>query len=213
MYSLSEPYWWKKILLEMNNYVNANNYLKLIIPYTSDIFVFLYPIFLVIVYLVGVYNKKYQFTFRYWSLYVFFSVFISFLLTILIQQFISKQRPEEFINVKDKLLIPHVPDISFPSDHAVVSSSFAFACLFFWIKFKSKFFVFFGIVFLIISLIMTLSRVAAGIHWPTDILAWFLIGFLISLLIIIFWKFWEKYVFVYLIELQEFIFKIFRLSK
>jgi membrane-associated phospholipid phosphatase len=68
------------------------------------------------------------------------------------------------------LIFKHVPNNPFPSDHAALSSAIGFATLFWGIKTQNRFFIFFGIIFIGISLFMSVCRVAAGVHWPTDIL-------------------------------------------
>ncbi|MDQ7023403.1 MAG: hypothetical protein Q9M97_07925 [Candidatus Gracilibacteria bacterium] len=42
----------------------------------------------------------------------------------LIQQFIIVERPEQHLGAGAKLLLDHLPDASFPSDHATVSIAF-----------------------------------------------------------------------------------------
>ncbi|HEX5370626.1 MAG TPA: phosphatase PAP2 family protein [Dehalococcoidia bacterium] len=62
-----------------------------------------------------------------------------------------------------KLLIPHAPDNSFPSDHA--TAAFALAGAIVWWR-KSL-----GFVLLGVALLIGFSRVYVGVHWPQDVAA------------------------------------------
>jgi undecaprenyl-diphosphatase len=69
----------------------------------------------------------------------------------------------------------HQPDKSFPSDHA----AFLFGIVFsFYLAKKYKM----GNLLLVISLVISMARVVAGIHFCFDIIAGALIGFLIALI-------------------------------
>jgi membrane-associated phospholipid phosphatase len=83
------------------------------------------------------------------------------------------------------LLHDILPTSSFPSDHAVVSMSFAMATLLWWLYSKKKFFTWSGVIFLVVSFIMTACRILTLVHWPSDILAWIGLWILVPLLLII----------------------------
>ncbi len=210
--NLIEPEWWKSIMLELNYIFQNNQLLYKIVPYTADVFVFFYPVYLVVLYLYWVYRI---YRYKKASLYIFFSVLFSFLINIFIQLFVDKSRPETFITVKGKLLLQHVPDVSFPSDHAVVSSSIAWSSIYWAILNKDKNIFYIGILLLIFSFIMMISRVAAWVHWVTDVIVGFFIGMIIPAIIL--WNkifvVLDKYIFKYLIVLQEYIFKKLKLVK
>jgi undecaprenyl-diphosphatase len=74
--------------------------------------------------------------------------------TLTIQHFIHFKRPEDYLVGAGKLLINHVPDASFPSDHATVSFAFLSALLF--ANYKKIFWIFLPFVIL-----MNISRIIA----------------------------------------------------
>lgn len=64
---------------------------------------------------------------------------------------------------------------SFPSAHAAFFSALAFSIFFR----KKKV----GVYFIIGAVLIGLARIAAGVHWPIDILAGFGLGFIVAYLI------------------------------
>lgn len=66
------------------------------------------------------------------------------------------------------LLAHHAPDNSFPSDHSSVAFAIAFAVLL--VAWRV------GIGFLLLALAIGADRIFAGVHYPSDILASFLVG-------------------------------------
>ena len=77
-------------------------------------------------------------------------------------------RPRPFTAYQVNLLLDHSVESSFPSGHASFFFALAFAVLFFNKKV--------GILFLIVSFLMGVGRVFAGIHYPSDILVGFFVG-------------------------------------
>ncbi len=77
-------------------------------------------------------------------------------------------RPRPFITGNIPLLLQHVADSSFPSDHATVA--FAFATLF-WRRQRSI-----AIALGIAALCIGFARIVLGLHYPTDILGGFVVG-------------------------------------
>lgn len=104
-------------------------------------------------------------------LFIFYAVMLAFVINLGIQQFVFMPRPLELLKNGGHFILSHVADNSFPSDHAsagiaFVTSLFLFDYAAFW----------YGILPLFI--VMLLSRVIGGVHYPLDILWGTLVGIL-----------------------------------
>lgn len=84
--------------------------------------------------------------------------------------------PRPFVEGPVHQLVAHVPDPSFPSKHA--SFVFALAAASFFIGRR------FGSWMLLLAVLTGVSRVYVGVHYPGDILGGFLLGSLISVILI-----------------------------
>lgn len=89
-----------------------------------------------------------------------------------VSAFVYRPRPFTLLGNQVHLLVPHTADSSFPSDHAMGSGAFAAGM---WRAGGSA-----RWVFLIVALLVGLSRAIAGVHWPSDLIASLIIGGLIS---------------------------------
>ena len=153
---LIEPSWWMDILNWWISIQSKYEWIANLAPTFADVFVFAYPIFLVLVYLYAIIKKKSLF--KQGAIYICMATFVAVLINIWIQTFFYKERPIVVLNqveMEETLLHDILPTSSFPSDHAVVSMAFAMATLLWWLYNKKKFFTWSGIIFIIISLIMT----------------------------------------------------------
>lgn len=182
---MTEPFWWKTLLLSLNEYMKYHDFLLWLIPLTADAFVFLYPIYLVILYLIGIIkNKDY---YKESALWIFWSWVISMLFNIFLQFFFDKVRPNVLLWLDfekiETVLHKYLPESSFPSDHAAMSFGIAIWSILWWIRNKDKKFVWIGWVFLFFGLIMWISRVMVWVHRPTDIIAWFIVGILVPIVL------------------------------
>jgi len=92
------------------------------------------------------------------------------------------RRPRPFVENHVNLLLDKTVESSFPSGHA----AFYFALSFIVYKYNKKS----GIAFFAAGFLISLSRVFAGIHWPSDILAGAIVGLFSGWLI---WRFSKKF--------------------
>lgn len=160
--------------------------LTLWIPILADIFVFVYPVYLAVVYFYGVWHRDNFF--KESALYITVSTFFTVCVGILIQVFVSKDRPDIVLNLdgarESVLLRKYLPPSSFPSDHAAVSMAVAVATIVWGIHYKKKGYVWFGLVLLAMSLVMCFARVTTALHWPTDIIAGLVIGIVVPMIVL-----------------------------
>jgi undecaprenyl-diphosphatase len=87
------------------------------------------------------------------------------------------ERPRPFTAhpVLTHLLSAPSPDPSFPSDHAAVAFAIALAVL----AFSRRA----GILFLTFAGLIGLSRIALGLHYPSDVLAGIIVGYVAALVV------------------------------
>ncbi|MDI3311509.1 MAG: phosphatase PAP2 family protein, partial [Thermoanaerobacterium sp.] len=103
----------------------------------------------------------------------FFAAVIALSANFIISRFYFEPRP--FVSHKVNLLIKHPSDASFPSDHLSGGSAIAFTQL------KGNKFV--GLVMMMLTILLLIARVYVGVHYPVDVVAGFVIGFLSSKLV------------------------------
>lgn len=88
----------------------------------------------------------------------------------------SRPRPFAAHGSLTHLLATPSPDPSFPSDHAAAAFAIAFAVLAFsrWA----------GVGFLVGATLIAMSRIALGLHYPSDVLAGLLVGWAAATLVV-----------------------------
>lgn len=86
------------------------------------------------------------------------------------------ERPRPFVEQNITPLIEHVASASFPSGHATLFFALG-TVLFFYNKTA-------GIVFLLGATVVSLARVFAFLHWPSDIIGGAAIGIVSAVLIV-----------------------------
>lgn len=97
-------------------------------------------------------------------LHIFYACVVGIIFSYIIKQFIDVERPDQYLESTKNLILSTIPEKSFPSDHATVS--FAFVTALFFTGFQKL-----GYIFLPFVIVMNISRILVGVHWPLDILA------------------------------------------
>lgn len=162
-------------LLTYFNSFTEINFIKESTILMSDFPILFLPIFLLWAWIfysykeknksINIDNKKSE------LLFIFYSTILAVSISIIIQQFVNIERPEEYLKNSETFILYHLPTASFPSDHASVS--FAFITSLFLTNYKKIAFSFLPFV-----IIMNLSRIITWVHWPFDIIAWTIIWIL-----------------------------------
>lgn len=162
----------ENLLIYLNSF-SKNEFIANMVWVFADLPIFFIPLFLVIAWFYYAYKKNNEEKIN--LILIFYSCFIWVLIALLIQQIIHFDRPENYIEWTWNLLLKHIPDASFPSDHATVGFAFLVSLFFTW--YKKIFWIYLPFVIL-----MWLSRVIAWIHWPFDIIAWLIIWIIASII-------------------------------
>jgi undecaprenyl-diphosphatase len=170
----------QEIFFKLHSLAHQSVFLDWLIVFSADLFgiimVILAGIFLFF-HTDGVFDYRKPFL-QFWSKVreislVFFSALSAYVLANIIKYFISTPRPFIlFENVKPLFL--HGGMDSFPSGHATFFSALAVSL---FLRHRRI-----GIYFIIVALIVSLARVASGIHFPIDILAGWILGTAIALI-------------------------------
>jgi undecaprenyl-diphosphatase len=206
---LVEPERWYAIIDQCIELSERYPRIETFAPIGADIFVIIYPFFLIFLYLKGIFKK--QLDRKEGALFIFFSCLISVIINTFLQSFFLKNRPNmDFFesDVGDTLLHALLPNSSFPSDHAVVGMSIAVASLIRWYKTKNKSLIFFAYILVLIALIMSICRVITIVHRPSDILGGFILAAFVPLVLShpFLLQYVKKWLITPLIKLQEKIF-------
>lgn len=159
-------------LLQYLNNLSQYSFIDKFVKIFVDGPILLIPIFLLWYWIYYSYTKNKIDVFEKKSdlILIFIWIVIWLSISLIIQQIVHINRPEQHLQAWAKLLLDHLPDASFPSDHATVSIAFVFWLLFAWYK---KYFW----IFLVLMIFMNISRVIAWVHWPFDILWWSIVWF------------------------------------
>ena len=208
--SMVEPRRWYDFLLYLVKLGEDYPRLWNFYPIGADIFVFVYPIFLLAIYFYWMIKQKLQQKIE--ALFIFFSCFFSAAANILSQQFFDKKRPiyELWIQDFDETILHNfLPSTSFPSDPAVVTFSIAMGTWLIAHKHKNKKLAIWAYFLFLIAIITVLCRIWTTVHRTTDILAGTIMWLLIPIILIIpsCYKFIEKWIFIPIVNFEERIIK------
>lgn len=104
------------------------------------------------------------------------SLFFTFLVNnMFLKEYIARIRPYEVITGL-QLLIEKQTDFSFPSGHT--GSSFASAVVLYKMLPKT-----YGIPAIILAILITISRLYVGVHYPSDVIVGLIIGTVIAMIV------------------------------
>jgi undecaprenyl-diphosphatase len=163
-------------ILNLLNWLSSNQFIQIFVGIFIDLPIFILPVFLLWFWLYYNYKFEHNIVQKEKLIFIVYWIILWLSISLIIQQIIHIDRPEEHLESWAVLLLDHLPDASFPSDHATVGMSFLFWLLF--AGYKKYFF-----LFLIPMLFMIISRVIAWIHWPFDVLVWTFVWLFSSYLI------------------------------
>jgi undecaprenyl-diphosphatase len=154
------------ILKNLNKLVGKFKQLDAVAIFCARFLPYLMSLFLVVFF---VWKKEWLF----FIIVLLSGIFARFIINETIYLFYKSKRPAQFEGVKALIPIPKYP--SFPSGHASFFFGLSFALFFYNIII--------AIIFVILSIIMGISRVFCGVHWFKDILAGMFVGLVSSLFI------------------------------
>lgn len=150
----------------INNLAHKSTLLDETMIILSKYVYIIFGIVLVCYYIYGLIYKNKKI--RYMAVSTLILVLFNFLISYVIGFIYYVPRP--FVNNKVNLLYPHKINASFPSDHSVGVMTIALG-----INNKvSKF----GKVLIILSILVGISRIFVGHHYPLDVIVGFLIAFI-----------------------------------
>ncbi len=143
----------------------------------ADGLLFIAPVILILIWLLSLReSSETQISVKSATILIALSVFLSILLCLLSNQILPfRPRPESVSTIAP--LIAHLPDNSFPSMHATFAGAFLASLFFFFsthiqrLSLSSRSLRFLlslptRLILVLIGLLMVLSRVIAGIHYP-----------------------------------------------
>ncbi len=153
-----------------NNFAFQNELLDTLIIFFADWLIW----WLVFIVIALFFLKKISFKS---ILRIFATAFLAWLVSKIIKHFYYSPRP--FILLEDvKTLFTHGLNDSFPSGHTTFTSALAVATCF-YASHKIGFWFFLG------AILIGLSRIVVGIHWPFDILGGLILGILVATILFI----------------------------
>lgn len=158
----------------ISSYLNSfleNEIIANIVFYMADLPVFAIPVFFISFWLYYTYKKDNEK--KHNLLNIFYAIWFCVIINFLIQHVYYVDRPMQSLQNAWRLILDHIPNASFPSDHAGVSITFLTWIFLFW--YKKTFY-----LLLPFFIGMNLSRMIWWIHWPSDILFWSLIWMFIA---------------------------------
>ncbi len=186
------------VLNSLRSFVDPTSPLQVwVIHAGADIQVILVMIILVGLWLSGTYTKNDQP--KRDALMIFYSIGFAFFVYLFLNLGLPiRPRPETVSAIRP--LIDHLPDNSFPSGHGIFAGASTIAAFFYTRRWLAW-------ILLITGIIMILSRVLAGIHYPGDIIVGYILGIIGSSVIYRLKdkKYITDYLLVYPIKIAQFL--------
>lgn len=151
---------WNQSISLLLNTLTENSIIRILLPYFSNIPIFSIPLFLLWYWIFSTIQRDTRTKEK--LLAIFYAEILAGAIAMIIQQFIYVERPLVFLQNKWMFVLSHIPDNSFPSDHATIGTAFLIALFLFGFR---KIFYFLFPFFIM----MFLARIIGGIHYPLDI--------------------------------------------
>ena len=161
----------ESLFISLNNLVGQSVFFDKIIWFCADILVF--AVFATLAYFVIKAKGKRQVAIKN-SVIILFTALLAWACADVIKYFFSNPRPFLVLDSVN-LLFEYGGNDSFPSGHTTFFAALATMFLFYSRRL--------GLLLLFLAFVIGLARVAAGIHWPIDIMGSFLLGGSFALLV------------------------------
>ncbi len=158
-------------LLAVNHFATSSHFWQVIFKFLGTYLIYLAPLFLVVLWFWSAQSKKIALR------ATLSGAFAWLVIANVLGRVINRPRPFEIVGIKELLF--HRPDYSFPSDHAAFL--FAIAISFYYSGYKKLAF-----WSLLVALFASLGRIGIGFHYPLDIVAGAVIGWLAAWLVWLF---------------------------
>ena len=167
--------WSKKIFLQINSEVGKHAWLDSLMKFSAHWLLYVYMFLIAVWGVTALSPVEFKLFVKLLLTAVFLGNIISWFLALVWRH----PRPiEEFPDIKE-IVLPMQTFRSFPSLHTMMSFIFLFLSI------LSGVGIFWAIVFFIISLFISLSRVYVGVHYPRDIFGGII--FALGLSLVVFW--------------------------
>lgn len=154
----------------INNLAEKNLILDKIMIFFSKDVPYIFMVIVAIIFILGITKNNMEYRKVAFSTFVITS--INLVLSAVIGGIFYINRP--FVNNKVNLLFPHLADASFPSDHATGTMSIAVGI--------RKYNKLFSTILTVLSIIVGVSRVYVGHHYPMDVIGAYILVFVTSYL-------------------------------
>ncbi len=177
----------KSLLESMNSFVQINPLLTKATIMLAEYLVYFIPFLFIIWWFFPSFVEKYKDN-KIIKQDLLFLIIIGIFNWQIISRLVALvwERPRPFAGlIGAKELIFHRPTYSFPSDHALLLFTLCFG---FWFLGYRKI----GWYLLGVAFIVSISRIAVAVHWPTDIIAGILIAYITTSIAYLNKKYIEK---------------------